>query len=203
MCLSRQLQGYFVLHVYPFCVVLFLFSFCFRKRFPLVLASQVNFSALCSQALEKSKYEQSLESVRQFISIAEKELELYHSHIALYGDPNDRNTILILHGSRKGTTESGKPKELEMCASDCVSTGVIEMEADSLESELFETETNNADNFSNGSLSVSESDSELDNHFGSGSDHEESSTETEESSTMQVQSSISLKECDFDNQRYC
>lgn len=155
------------------------------------------------RALEKSKYEQSLESVRQFISIAEKELELYHSHIALYGDPNDRIPISILGGSRKGTTESGKPKELEKCASDCVSTGVIEMEADSLESELFETETNDADNFSYGSLSVSESDSELDNNFGSGSDHEESSSKTEESSTMQVQSSISLKECDFDNQRYC
>ena len=36
------------------------------------------------QALEKSKYEQSLETVRHFIAIAEKELELYHRHIALY-----------------------------------------------------------------------------------------------------------------------
>uniref|UniRef100_A0A2N9IN60 CRM domain-containing protein n=1 Tax=Fagus sylvatica TaxID=28930 RepID=A0A2N9IN60_FAGSY len=38
------------------------------------------------RALEKSKYEQSLESVRHFIAIAEKELELYYRHIALYGD---------------------------------------------------------------------------------------------------------------------
>ncbi|XP_073525879.1 uncharacterized protein [Phyllobates terribilis] len=40
------------------------------------------------KALEKSKYEQSLESVRHFISVAEKELELYYRHIALYGNPN-------------------------------------------------------------------------------------------------------------------
>ncbi|KAI3738949.1 hypothetical protein L2E82_29249 [Cichorium intybus] len=47
------------------------------------------------KALEKSKYEQSLESVRHFIAISEKELELYHRHIALYGDPavNKPNTI--------------------------------------------------------------------------------------------------------------
>ncbi|PWA45674.1 putative CRM domain-containing protein, chloroplastic [Artemisia annua] len=43
------------------------------------------------QALEKSKYEQSLETVRHFIAIAEKELELYHRHIALYGDPAQRS----------------------------------------------------------------------------------------------------------------
>lgn len=48
------------------------------------------------QALEKSKYEQSLESVRRFIAIAEKELELYYRHVALYGDPNDRNPLSIL-----------------------------------------------------------------------------------------------------------
>lgn len=41
------------------------------------------------KALEKSKYEQSLESVRHFIAISEKELELYHRHIALYGEPAD------------------------------------------------------------------------------------------------------------------
>ncbi|KAK1267744.1 hypothetical protein QJS04_geneDACA015525 [Acorus gramineus] len=44
------------------------------------------------KALEKSKYEQSLETVRRFIAIAEKELELYYRHIALYGDPTTRNS---------------------------------------------------------------------------------------------------------------
>ncbi|KAH6770325.1 RNA-binding CRS1 / YhbY domain protein [Perilla frutescens var. hirtella] len=48
------------------------------------------------RALEKSKYEQSLESVRRFIAIAEKELELYYRHVALYGDPNDRDPKSVL-----------------------------------------------------------------------------------------------------------
>lgn len=48
------------------------------------------------QALEKSKYEQSLESVRRFIAIAEKELELYYRHVALYGDPSDRDPKSVL-----------------------------------------------------------------------------------------------------------
>lgn len=48
-------------------------------------------SFLCFQALEKSKYEQSLETVRRFIAISEKELELYYRHIALYGDPSNRD----------------------------------------------------------------------------------------------------------------
>ncbi|KAK1393450.1 hypothetical protein POM88_012506 [Heracleum sosnowskyi] len=43
------------------------------------------------KALEKSKYEQSLETVRRFIALDEKELELYYCHIALYGDPSNRN----------------------------------------------------------------------------------------------------------------
>ncbi|KAL3635038.1 hypothetical protein CASFOL_022092 [Castilleja foliolosa] len=48
------------------------------------------------RALEKSKYEQSLESVRRFIAIAEKELELNYRHVALYGDPNNRDPKSIL-----------------------------------------------------------------------------------------------------------
>ncbi|XP_034686732.1 uncharacterized CRM domain-containing protein At3g25440, chloroplastic [Vitis riparia] len=60
------------------------------------------------RALEKSKYEQSLESVRRFIAIAEKELELYYRHIALYGDPSDRNPTSIFDSPSKYTNESGK-----------------------------------------------------------------------------------------------
>ncbi|KAJ4748651.1 RNA-binding CRS1 / YhbY (CRM) domain protein [Rhynchospora pubera] len=44
------------------------------------------------KALEKSKYEQSLETVRHFIEISEKELELYHRHVALYRDPQARKS---------------------------------------------------------------------------------------------------------------
>lgn len=57
------------------------------------------------QALEKSKYEQSLESVRHFIAIAEKELDLYHRHIALYGIPNSRDPISVLDCARSNTNE--------------------------------------------------------------------------------------------------
>ncbi|KAK1413568.1 hypothetical protein QVD17_35344 [Tagetes erecta] len=57
------------------------------------------------KALEKSKYEQSLESVRHFIAILEKELELYHRHIALYGDPAVNNPNTVINGASEGTLE--------------------------------------------------------------------------------------------------
>ncbi|XP_057781569.1 uncharacterized CRM domain-containing protein At3g25440, chloroplastic [Salvia miltiorrhiza] len=66
------------------------------------------------RALEKSKYQQSLESVRRFIAIAEKELELYHRHVALYGDPNDRDPKSILdppkarHGANKAISSTAR-----------------------------------------------------------------------------------------------
>ncbi|KAL5543152.1 hypothetical protein UlMin_010862 [Ulmus minor] len=152
------------------------------------------------RALEKSKYEQSLESVRRFIAIAEKELELYYRHMALYGDPNDRNPVSILDGPRKDREkeeeESEKPKVLILkkeekidFTSDCfsTSTSLLEKEADSVELELSEID----DDFENGSFSRSESDSELDNHFGSDYD-EASNSKTQESFTVSVQSSISV-----------
>ncbi|XP_024983421.1 uncharacterized CRM domain-containing protein At3g25440, chloroplastic [Cynara cardunculus var. scolymus] len=60
------------------------------------------------KALEKSKYEQSLESARHFIAIAEKELELYRRHIALYGDPADHNPKTVVGGVSEST---GKRKQ--------------------------------------------------------------------------------------------
>ncbi|PON88649.1 RNA-binding, CRM domain containing protein [Trema orientale] len=151
------------------------------------------------RALEKSKYEQSLESVRRFIAVAEKELELYYRHIALYGDPNDRNPISVLDGPRKGTQELGKPKEFEKekrvaCGNDCFSTGLIEMEADSTEYE--HSEIDDSDGFDNEGLSTRESDSELtDNEFDSDSDldDQENSSRTQEKSTRIVHSSTSVK----------
>ena len=62
------------------------------------------------QALEKSQYKQSFESVRCFIAIAEKELKLYYRHIALYDDPTNRNPISILDSPTKDTQESRKVK---------------------------------------------------------------------------------------------
>ncbi|XP_071718529.1 uncharacterized protein, partial [Rutidosis leptorrhynchoides] len=60
------------------------------------------------KALEKSKYEQSLETVRHFIAISEKELELYHRHIALYGDSANHNPHTITSGTRNGTRDKRK-----------------------------------------------------------------------------------------------
>ncbi|KAF5195486.1 Crm-domain containing factor cfm2 protein [Thalictrum thalictroides] len=61
------------------------------------------------KALEKSKYEQSLESVRRFIAIAEKELELYYRHVALYGDPIDRSSYSASTRAIKGFAKPGNP----------------------------------------------------------------------------------------------
>lgn len=111
------------------------------------------------QALEKSKYEQSLESVRRFIAIAEKELELYYRHIALYGDPNNRNPIAILDSPTKDFKESGKPKkESNDLSYNGFSPDLSEMDADSTYQELSEIE----DDFEDEDLSISESDSEDD-----------------------------------------
>ncbi|KAH0918525.1 hypothetical protein HID58_026185 [Brassica napus] len=52
------------------------------------------------RAYEKSKYEQSLESVKHFIAVAEKEIELYYRH----DDPINRNPLSILDDS---PSESG------------------------------------------------------------------------------------------------
>ncbi|CAF2165281.1 unnamed protein product [Brassica rapa] len=56
------------------------------------------------RAYEKSKYQQSHESVKHFIAVAEKELELYYRHVALYDDPINRNPRSILDDS---PSESG------------------------------------------------------------------------------------------------
>lgn len=105
------------------------------------------------QALEKSKYKQSLESVRRFIAIAEKELELYHRHVALYGDPRNRNPLSILDGPSGSSYEKRNHGEKNL---DSSSYYLSETEADSSQTDLSESE----DNFENGNLSMSESDSE-------------------------------------------
>ncbi|RDY12687.1 putative CRM domain-containing protein, chloroplastic, partial [Mucuna pruriens] len=88
------------------------------------------------KALEKSKYEQSLESVRRFIAIAEKELELYHRHVALYGDPNNRNPLSMLDGPSKEKGNHG----IQDKNTDYFSASLSETEADSTQMELSETE---------------------------------------------------------------
>ncbi|KAL4327040.1 hypothetical protein HN51_034219 [Arachis hypogaea] len=118
------------------------------------------------KALEKSKYEQSLESVRRFIAIAEKELELYYRHIALYGNPNDRNPLSVLEGPsgdsiRKGYHRIHKQSNPEL----------INDLADSKEMGLSESEDNNNEDEN---LSMDESDSEEDSMLDTSDDDKES-----------------------------
>ncbi|XP_075660924.1 uncharacterized protein LOC142630765 [Castanea sativa] len=103
------------------------------------------------RALEKSKYEQSLESVRRFIAIADKELELYYRHIALYGDPNDRNPISILDEPRKDSKKSGKYEKKSLdSTSDCFHTALSDTEADSTEvSESVDEDLSTSEPYSN------------------------------------------------------
>lgn len=68
------------------------------------------------RALEKSKYEQSLESVRRFIAIAEKELELYYRHVALYGDPSGRGPLSVFEERPKRLKRVGPISEEEVCS---------------------------------------------------------------------------------------
>jgi hypothetical protein len=75
------------------------------------------------QALEKSKYEQSLETVRHFIAVYEKELELYYRQVALYGIPQSQNADLNYGHDRKtsllkvGGVNQGNDQELHLASS--------------------------------------------------------------------------------------
>ncbi|PHT72972.1 hypothetical protein T459_23757 [Capsicum annuum] len=74
-------------------------------------------------ALEKSKYEQSLESLRRFIAIAEKELELYYRHVAVYDDPNNRIAYSILDDSRSTSEkQNGKIGEENYSSSESIAS---------------------------------------------------------------------------------
>lgn len=90
------------------------------------------------RALEKSKYEQSLESVRRFIAIAEKELELYYRHVALYGDPNDRNPSSIFDNAKRieWPRKIEVVKEETSSATENLSQNLFQWEPDSLHDEV-------------------------------------------------------------------
>ncbi|KAL2506283.1 RNA-binding CRS1/YhbY (CRM) domain protein [Abeliophyllum distichum] len=109
------------------------------------------------RALEKSKYEQSLESVRRFIAIAEKELELYYRHVALYGYPNNRDPKSILDRPKI----KHKSKKIELMNKNMSSMtetgreGLSEMETDFTDQELSELEDD--DLFNEDSVSSNES----------------------------------------------
>lgn len=147
------------------------------------------------RALEKSKYEQSLESVRRFIAIADKELELYYRHIALYGDPNDRNPISILDEPRKDYKKSGKYEKKSLdSTSDCFHTALSDTEADSTEVSESEDED----------LSTSESYSNNDSIFYSNDEEKEPSSSMLEESSNTILGSPPMFEnkYDSDNQNF-
>ncbi|XP_021609819.1 CRM-domain containing factor CFM9, mitochondrial isoform X4 [Manihot esculenta] len=137
-------------------------------------------------ALEKSKYEQSLETVRHFIAVAEKELELYYRHIALYGDPNNRNPLSILDCPTNYLKESQNPeKQTDALSCDEVSTGDSETEVN------WDTEEIEDDYL----LSTSESDS-----LGSSTDWDTEEREEGISLMTEMRSSTRLgASCEFEN----
>ncbi|KAJ4822683.1 hypothetical protein Tsubulata_027247 [Turnera subulata] len=103
------------------------------------------------KAYEKSKYEQSLETVRHFIAVAEKELELYHRHMSLYGDPNNGCSSSILSSPTDDSKESRNSEK----RNDDLSSDVSDTEADSTYQEL--------DDFEDEDPLIIESDSDDDN----------------------------------------
>lgn len=113
------------------------------------------------QALEKSKYEQSLETVRRFIAISEKELELYYRHVALYGDPNKRDLDLSSH-HKKALNKAEFIEEDEVHNSSCEDLSDHDSTIEDLLSDLSDVDKiSEMDDYS----SESEIDSKEENHF--------------------------------------
>ncbi|GAV92329.1 CRS1_YhbY domain-containing protein [Cephalotus follicularis] len=151
------------------------------------------------RALEKSKYEQSLESVRHFIAIAEKELELYYRHIALYGDPNDRNPTSTADGPTNDTQESSKLKmpgnESNNLTINDFSPCISATEVDSTDQELSGMEANDEDE----DLSENESDSEDENLSDFDNEESQGSSSRKKEGSFTVLGSSSR----FGNRNYC
>lgn len=105
--------------------------------------------------------------MRHFIAIAEKELELYYRHVALYGDPNTRGPNSIVDCPRK-LAQGPKKVELEAetnhdsYSSSEISLAISEAKVDSTDEETSETEDEDP--------SVSEIDVDDDNLSGNDSE---------------------------------
>eukprot|EP01018_Ginkgo_biloba_P038486 Gb_06284 [translate_table: standard] len=69
------------------------------------------------KALDKYKFEQSLDSVKDFIGALEKELENYHRHVALYGNPGAQ-------GATIKTTEDQNDDEVNLVDA-CMGQGAV------------------------------------------------------------------------------
>ena len=53
--------------------------------------------------MKNQKYEQSPETVRRFIAVSEKELQLYYRHVALYGIPQSQKADLVCGDDREAS----------------------------------------------------------------------------------------------------
>jgi len=113
------------------------------------------------QALEKSKYEQSLETVRRFIAVSEKELELYYRHVALYGIPQSQKAVLVCGDDREasllkmGGLDQGKD-QLPHVAADHFSDFHISDVSESDEEDTSGSEYDVNDNDTEGMINISE-----------------------------------------------
>ncbi|KAI3963919.1 hypothetical protein MKW92_035681 [Papaver armeniacum] len=109
------------------------------------------------RALEKSKYMQSLEAVRHFIAVAEKELELQYRHVALCNGPSSHDSMSIstrkdsaFPGTSEETTEKGLISHF-----DDFSIIPSDIEFDHSHQELLQTEeTSESDNESGSEVDV-------------------------------------------------
>ena len=157
---------------YSACICL-VFDALFFLLFSIVDYNFVNLFSdffIFFQALEKSKYEQSLESVRRFIANAEKELELYYRHVALYGDPNDRNPNSIFDKPRRiEWARKVEGKEVASSMTEECSHTLFQTDIDSMDDEILESEEISEfdDKHKNNAASASEIDYEDDGtHIG-------------------------------------
>lgn len=88
------------------------------------------------KALVKSKFLQSLDSVRRFIAISEKELEIYYRHIALYGKSSKEQGVETLSNDQE-VVNSGHLLENENSTEQCSSCSAVPLSDSSGESEDF------------------------------------------------------------------
>ena len=113
------------------------------------------------QALEKSKYEQSLETVRRFIAVSEKELELYYRYVALYGIPQSQKADLVCGDDREasllkmGGLDQGKD-QLPQVTTDHFSDFHISDVSESDEEDTSGSEYDVNDNDTEGMINISE-----------------------------------------------
>lgn len=91
--------------------------------------------------------------MRRFIAISEKELELYYRHVALYGDPNSRNSDLVYDDKGKKPchvqteTSYSRKEECADLTNDDISTDLSDAELDSEDDAVTEDEIDSDNEF--------------------------------------------------------